>query len=75
MHAIAADHTRIVWARDEGNLSLTGFFYACHEPDSVWSDPVEIDLEFPRFQTRPGGEFLVAGRQDGDLVAEYFAAR
>jgi hypothetical protein len=74
LHAIAADDTRIVWARDEGNANYTGWYYACHAPGNQWSDPVAIDLEYPRFQTHAGGEFLVVGRQDG-IVAEYFAAR
>jgi len=75
LHAIAADDTRVVWARDEGNANFTGWFYACHAPGSEWSDPVAIELEYPRFQTHAAGEFLAVGWQEDGLVAEYFAAR
>jgi hypothetical protein len=74
LHAIAADSTRVVWARDMGNANYTGWYYACHEPNSEWSEPFAIDLEYPRFQTHADGEVLVVGREGNGLVAEYFAA-
>lgn len=75
LHAIASDHTRVVWARDTGNANFTGWFYACHEPDGEWTEPVEIDLDYPRFEKHASGEFLVVGYGDDALVAEYFAAQ
>lgn len=74
LHGIAADETRIVWARDMGNANYTGWYYACHASGGQWSVPAAIDLEHPRFETHPGGEFLAVGWDGSGLVAEYFAA-
>lgn len=74
LHGIAADNTRIVWARDMGNANYTGWYYACRAPDGEWSAPSSIDVEQPRFQAHPSGEFLAVGWDGNSLVAEYFSA-
>lgn len=74
LQAFAAARARVVWARDEGNANYSGWYYACGDAGE-WSAPVAIDLRYPRIESGRDGEFLMIGRQDDVVVAEYFVAQ
>lgn len=75
LQSLGTDRARAIWARDS-EISLGGYFWACHTPVGGWSEP-QASTDTPLYLSpQPDDGLLMVGLDASNLLfADYFVAK